>query len=92
MILYRLSISITQVNSKSEQYWKDFVIFLTQDCATHDFLIASLMEKFYNKVNNISTKVAFALQDVKNKFLNLPLASANGEWAHHMFGNAKNKK
>jgi hypothetical protein len=49
------------------------------------------MEKFPNKVNNISTKDASSFQGVKNKFLNLHSASGNGDSAHHIFSNKKNK-
>jgi hypothetical protein len=89
--LYRLTTSTSQVNSESEQYWKDFVIFLAM-IVQNDFLLTSLMEKFPNEVDNISTKDASSFQEVKNKFLNLHLAGGNGDSAHHTFGNKKNKK
>jgi hypothetical protein len=90
-ILYRLTTSTSQVNSESEQYWRDFATFLSHDRAKHDFLLASLMEKFPNEVDNISTKDASSFQEVKNKFLNLHSASSNGDSAHHTFSNKKNK-
>jgi hypothetical protein len=51
--LYRLTTSTSQVKSKSEQYRKDFVTFLSHDHAKLSFLLASLIEKFPNKVDNI---------------------------------------
>jgi hypothetical protein len=54
--LYRLTKSISQVNSESEQYQRDFVIFLSDEHAKCNFLLASLMEKFPNEVDNILTK------------------------------------
>jgi hypothetical protein len=41
--LYRLTISTSEVNSETEQYWKDFAIFLSHDLATRNFLLPSLM-------------------------------------------------
>jgi hypothetical protein len=54
--LYRLTTSTSQVNSESDQYRRDFATFLSHDRANRDFLLASLMEKFPNEVDNISTK------------------------------------
>jgi hypothetical protein len=56
--LYRLTTSTSQVNSEFEQYQRDFVIFLSHDGAKRDFFLASLMKKFPNEVDNISTKDA----------------------------------
>jgi hypothetical protein len=83
--LYRLTTSTSQVNSESEQYRRDFATFLSHNRAKRDFLLASLMEKFPNEVDNISTKDASSFQEVKNKFLNLHSASGNGDSAHHTF-------
>jgi hypothetical protein len=54
--LYRLTTSTSQVNLESEQYQRDCATFLSYDRAIRDFLLASLMEKFPYKVDNISTK------------------------------------
>jgi hypothetical protein len=91
-ILYRLTTSSSQVNSESKQYRRDFVIFLSYNCAKSNVFLASLMEKFPNEVDSILTKDAFSFQDIKNRFLNLHLAAGNGDSAHYMFGNKKNKK
>jgi hypothetical protein len=56
--LYRLTTLTSQVNSESEQYQRDFAIFLSEDCAKPDFLLASVIEKFPHEVDNISTKDA----------------------------------
>jgi hypothetical protein len=56
------------------------------------FSLTFLIEKFPNEVDNISTKDASSFQEVKNKFLNLHSPSDNGDSAHHIFGNKKNKK
>jgi hypothetical protein len=90
--LYRLTTSTSKVNSESEEYQRDFATFLSHDRAIRDFLLASLMEKFPNKVDNILPKDASSFQEVKNKFLNLHSAGGNGDSAHHTFGNKKNKK
>jgi hypothetical protein len=89
---YRLTILIIQVNSESEQYRRDFGTFLSHDRAKLDFLLASLMEKFPNEVDNILTKDAFSFQEVNNKFLNVYSAGGNVDLAHHTFGNKKTKK
>jgi hypothetical protein len=68
------------------------VIFLSYEHVKRDFLLVSLMENFPNKVDHISTNDASSFQEVKNKFLNLHAASGNGDLAHHLFGNKKNKK
>jgi hypothetical protein len=91
VILYRLTTSTSQVNSQSEQYRRDFATFLSHDHAKRNFLLASLMEKFCNEVDNILSKDASSFQEVNNKFLNLYSAGTNGDLAHHMFGNKKNK-
>jgi hypothetical protein len=57
-----------------------------------DILPTSLIDKFPNEVDNISSKDASSFQEVKNKFLNLYSASSNGDLAHYTFGNKKNKK
>jgi hypothetical protein len=90
--LYRLTTSTSQVNSESEQYRRDFATFLSHDRAKRNFLLASLMEKFPNKVDNISTKDASSFQEVKTKFLNLYSASNISDSAHHIFVNKKNKQ
>jgi hypothetical protein len=54
--LYRLTTSTSQVSFESEQNQKDFVIFLSPNHAKHDFFLASLIEKFPIKVDNILTK------------------------------------
>jgi hypothetical protein len=89
--LYRLTTSTSQVNFKSEQYQRDFATYLSHDHAKCHCLLASLMEKFPNEVDNISTKDASSFEEVKNKFLNLYSAGGNGDSAHHTFGNKKNK-
>jgi thiosulfate reductase cytochrome b subunit len=55
-ILYRLTTSTSQVNSESQHYRRDFATFLSHDRANRDFFLASLMEKFSNKIDNILTK------------------------------------
>jgi hypothetical protein len=60
--------------------------------AKRDFLLGSLIEKFPNEVDNISTKDASSFQEVKIKFLNLQSAGGNSDSAHHTFRNKKNKK
>jgi hypothetical protein len=89
---YQLTILTSQLNSEWEQYWRDFVTFLSHDDVNYNFLLASLMEKFPNEVDNILTKDASSFQEVKNQFLNLYLASSNGDTAHHTFGNTKPNK
>jgi hypothetical protein len=69
--LYRLTISTSQVNSESEQYQRDFAIFLSHDYAKCNIFLDSLMEKFPNEVDNILTKDSSAFQEVKTTFLNL---------------------
>jgi hypothetical protein len=57
-ILYRLTISPGQVKSETEQYLGNFATFLIHDRAKRDFLLATVMEKFPNDVDNISTTLA----------------------------------
>jgi hypothetical protein len=90
--LYRLSTSTSQVNFASEEYWRHCVTFLTHDCAQRDFLLATLMKKFPNKVVNNLTKDAAVFQEVKNTFLNLHSAGCNGDSAHYTFSNQKNNQ
>jgi hypothetical protein len=66
------------------------VTFLSHYRAKRNFLLASLMERFPNEVDNISTKNTSSFQEVKNKFLHLHSAGGNGDSAHHMFANKKN--
>jgi hypothetical protein len=89
---YRLTTSTSQVNSESEQYRRDFATFLSHNRAKHDFILAFLMEKFLNNVDNISTKDASSFQEVKNKFLNLHSPGSNGDSAHHILSNKKHKR
>jgi hypothetical protein len=87
--LYRLTIITSIVKYKSELYQNDSATLFSYDYVNGNFLLASVIEKFPNKVNNISTKDASSFQEVKKKFLNLHSASGKGESAHHMFGNKK---
>jgi hypothetical protein len=89
--LSRLTISTSEVNSTSEYYQRDFVTFLSHDHTKPYFLVAALMERFPNKVDNILTKDASSFQEVKNTSLNLHLAGGNGDSAHYMFSNKINK-
>jgi hypothetical protein len=68
------------------------VTFLSHDHAIRNFLLASLMERFPNEVDNILTKDVSSFQEVKNKFLNLHSASGNDDSAQYTFSNKKNKK
>jgi retron-type reverse transcriptase len=63
-----LTISISQVNAKSEQYWKDYATFWGYDRSKRDFLYPSLMENFSNEVNHFLTKDVSSFQEVNNKF------------------------
>jgi hypothetical protein len=56
-----------------------------------DVLLISLIEKFHNEVDNLSTKDALPYHEVKQKFLNLYLVTGNGDLAHYTFGYKKNK-
>jgi hypothetical protein len=85
--LYRLSTSTSQVNSKSEQYRIDFATLVSYDLTNWDFLLASMMEKCLNEVDNISTKDTSSFEDVNHKCLNLHSASRNADLASHTFGN-----
>jgi hypothetical protein len=53
--LFRVTTSIIQVNFESEEYRKDFARFLSRNCLKCDFHLASLIDMFPNKVDNIST-------------------------------------
>jgi hypothetical protein len=68
------------------------VTFLSYNYAKYDFLLTSLIAKFHNNVNNISTNDASLVQEVKNKFLNLHTACGNCDLAYHTFCNMKNQK
>jgi hypothetical protein len=87
-----LTTSTSQVNFESEQYRRDFATFLSHDRAKPNFLLASLIERFPNEVDNISTKDATSFQEVKNKFVHLYSAGGNGDSARHKFGNKKKNK
>jgi hypothetical protein len=65
--LHRLTTSTSQVNFESEQYRRDFAIFLSHDHAKLDFLLTSLIVKFLNEVDNISTKDISSFQEVKKQ-------------------------
>jgi hypothetical protein len=68
------------------------MIFLSHDQTSCDFVLASLLEKFFNEVDNISTKDDSSFQEVKHKILNLHLAIGNGDFAHRTIRKMKNKK
>jgi hypothetical protein len=74
-VLVRLTASSNQSTNKSRQYCKDFETFLLHDRAKRDFLLASLLDRYPNEVDNISTKDISTFQEVKNKFLNLHSAT-----------------
>jgi hypothetical protein len=90
--LYRLTTSISQVNSESDQYRRGFATFLSHNRTKHDFFLAFLKEKFPNVVDNILTKDVSSFQEIKNKFINLYSAGGNGDSAHHTFSNKNNQK
>jgi hypothetical protein len=57
-----------------------------------DFLFTSLMGKFPQEVENIDIKDLSFYQALNNIFLNLYLASSNGNFAHYIFRNKHNIK
>jgi hypothetical protein len=88
---HRLTTLSSQVYSESDQYRKDFAIFLSYNYAKPDIFLTSLMERFPNEVDNILTQDASTFQEIKTKFLNLHLAGCNGDLAHYTFRNKKTK-
>jgi hypothetical protein len=78
-LLVGLTASSNQSTNESRQYRKDFETFLLHDMAKRDFLLASLLDRYPNEVDNILTKDVSTFQEVKNKFPNLHSTTTSSE-------------
>jgi hypothetical protein len=96
--LVQSTASSNESTNESLQYSKDFETFLLHDRAKRNFLLASLLDRYPNQVDNISTKDVLTFQEVKNKFLNLYSTTTSSESALNTAGGnmkrnfPKNKK
>jgi hypothetical protein len=90
-LLVRLTASSNQSTNESRQYCKDFETFLVYNRAKRDFLLASLLDRYPNEVDNLSTTDVSTFQEVKNKFLNLHSATTSSESALNTVGGNKKR-
>jgi hypothetical protein len=90
-LLVWLTASSNQSTNESCQYRKDFETFLLHDSAKRDFLLASLLDRYPNEFDNISTKDVSTFQEVKNTFLNLHSATTSSESAQNTAGGNKKR-
>jgi hypothetical protein len=90
-LLVWMTASSIQLTDESRQYRKDFETFLVYDRANRDFLLASLLDRYPNEIDNISTEDVSTSQEVKNTFLNLHSSTTSSESVLNTAGGNKKR-